>query len=98
MTCHIRYTPEAINNFCEIIGVTRSRNFQSYGLLEECCRKDLENRVNREMAVIRPLRVTLTNYPADKVETRTVLLFKHQQLLLFFHNNRIWFTKYAATI
>jgi len=67
-----RYTPEGINKFCEIVGVTRSRNIQDMGLLEECCRHDLEDRVNREMAVIHPLRVTLVNYPENKVEFRKV--------------------------
>jgi len=64
------YTPDAINRFCEIVGVTRSRNVQSMGLLEECCRQDLDERVDREMAVIHPLRVVLVNYPEDKVELR----------------------------
>jgi len=64
------YTPDALNRFCEIVGVTRSKNVQSMGLLEECCRNDLEDRVNREMCVIHPLRVTLVNYPENKVEMR----------------------------
>eukprot|EP01087_Luapelamoeba_hula_P007139 TRINITY_DN1734_c0_g1_i2.p1 TRINITY_DN1734_c0_g1~~TRINITY_DN1734_c0_g1_i2.p1 ORF type:complete len:788 (+),score=172.90 TRINITY_DN1734_c0_g1_i2:287-2365(+) len=66
------YTPEAINSFCEAIGVTRSSNFQEMSLLEEFVRQDLDDKVDREMAVFRPLRVELTNYPEDKVEAITV--------------------------
>ncbi len=66
------YTPEAINAFCERVGVTRTFNMQDYSLLEECLRQDLDNKVNRAMVVLRPLRVVLTNYPEDKVEMRSV--------------------------
>jgi glutaminyl-tRNA synthetase len=66
------YTPEAINAFCERVGVTRTFNMQDYELLEECCRQDLEVRADRAMVVINPLRVVLTNYPEDRVEERTM--------------------------
>eukprot|EP01117_Protostelium_nocturnum_P012305 TRINITY_DN452_c0_g2_i1.p1 TRINITY_DN452_c0_g2~~TRINITY_DN452_c0_g2_i1.p1 ORF type:complete len:791 (+),score=286.40 TRINITY_DN452_c0_g2_i1:539-2911(+) len=56
------YTPEAINDFCNRVGVTRNENFIEYGLLEQCLREDLDVRCNRVMAVLEPLKVTLTNY------------------------------------
>eukprot|EP01103_Thecamoeba_quadrilineata_P019927 TRINITY_DN8303_c0_g1_i1.p1 TRINITY_DN8303_c0_g1~~TRINITY_DN8303_c0_g1_i1.p1 ORF type:complete len:833 (-),score=227.45 TRINITY_DN8303_c0_g1_i1:32-2500(-) len=62
------FTADAINNFCERIGITRSNNFQEMSLLEECVRQDLDNKSLRAMVVLEPLKVTITNYPADKVE------------------------------
>ena len=62
------YTPEAIRNFCERIGVSKSNSVVDIALLEHCLREDLNRRAPRVMAVLHPLRVVITNYPEDKVE------------------------------
>jgi len=64
------YTPEAINNFCQLVGVTRGENYQSPVLLEHCILQDLENIAKRVLVVLDPIRVILTNFPNDKVEVR----------------------------
>ncbi|PUA26483.1 MAG: glutamine--tRNA ligase [Cellvibrio sp. 79] len=66
------FTPASLRNFCERIGVTRSDGVVDVGMLEFCVRDDLDKNAPRAMCVLRPLKVTLTNYPADKVETLTV--------------------------
>jgi len=65
------YTPAALRDFCERIGVTRSDGIVDVGVLEFCVRDDLDKNAPRAMCVLRPLKVTLTNYPADKVEQLT---------------------------
>jgi glutaminyl-tRNA synthetase len=62
------YTPEAIRNFCERIGVAKADSTVDIGLMEYCLREDLNRRAPRVMAVLRPLKVTLVNYPEGKVE------------------------------
>jgi len=62
------YTPEAIRNFCEIIGVSKVDSIVDLALLENCLREDLNKRVPRVMAVLRPLKVVITNYPDGQVE------------------------------
>jgi len=62
------FTPEAIRNFCDRIGVARANSVIDYALLEHCLREDLNRRAPRTMAVLRPLKVILTNYPEGKVE------------------------------
>ncbi|MES2673605.1 MAG: glutamine--tRNA ligase/YqeY domain fusion protein [Pseudomonadota bacterium] len=62
------YTPTALRDFCERIGVTRSDGIVDVGVLEFCVRDDLDKNAPRAMCVLQPLKVTLTNYPADKVE------------------------------
>jgi len=62
------YTPEAIRNFCERIGVAKRDSLVDIGLLEHCLREDLNKRAPRVMAVLRPLRVVIVNYPEDQVE------------------------------
>ncbi|MCI8909775.1 MAG: glutamine--tRNA ligase/YqeY domain fusion protein [Oscillibacter sp.] len=66
------YTPRSIRNFCERIGVAKSANIVEYGFLEHCLREDLNETAERVMAVIRPIKLTITNYPAGKTETVTV--------------------------
>ncbi|HTF95807.1 MAG TPA: glutamine--tRNA ligase/YqeY domain fusion protein [Cellvibrio sp.] len=66
------FTPSSLRNFCERIGVTRSDGVVDVGMLEFCVRDDLDKNAPRAMCVLRPLKVTLTNYPAEKVETLTV--------------------------
>jgi len=62
------YTPEGIRLFAARIGVDKANSRVSMELLEDAIRDDLNARAPRVMAVLRPLKVTITNYPADKVE------------------------------
>lgn len=62
------YTPEAIRDFCERIGVAKRDNTVDVALLEHCLREDLNKRAPRVMAVLRPLRLVIENYPEDRVE------------------------------
>jgi glutaminyl-tRNA synthetase len=62
------YTPEAIRDFCERIGVAKRGSMVDIGLLEHCLREDLNKRVPRVMAVLRPLKLIIDNYPEDQVE------------------------------
>ena len=66
------YTPRSIRNFCERIGVAKSANVVEYGFLEHCLREDLNATAERVMAVLRPVKLTITNYPEGKTETVTV--------------------------
>jgi glutaminyl-tRNA synthetase len=62
------YTPEAIRMFADRIGVARSESMSEMALLEDCLRDDLNKRAARVMAVLRPLRVIIDNYPEGSVE------------------------------
>jgi glutaminyl-tRNA synthetase len=62
------YTPEAIRNFCASIGVSKTNGILDLGLLEHFVREDLNKRAPRVMAVLRPLRVVIDNYPQGQVE------------------------------
>jgi glutaminyl-tRNA synthetase len=62
------YTPEAVRSFCERIGVARADSTVDIGLMEHCLREDLNRRAPRVMAVLRPLRVTIVNYPEGRTE------------------------------
>jgi glutaminyl-tRNA synthetase len=62
------YTPEALRNFCNAIGVSKTNGTIELALLEHFLREDLNKRVPRVMAVLRPLRVVIDNYPEDSVE------------------------------
>ena len=62
------YTPEAIRTFCERIGVAKRNSVVDLALLEHCLREDLNKRAQRVMAVLRPLRVVIDNYPEGQVE------------------------------
>jgi len=62
------YTPEAIRNFCDLIGVAKSNSIAEIGMLQYCVRQDLNKRAQRVMGVLNPLRVVITNYPEDQVE------------------------------
>jgi glutaminyl-tRNA synthetase len=62
------YTPEAIRSFCGTIGVTRYNGLTDMVVLENALRDDLNRRAPRRMAVLRPLKVVLTNYPDGQVE------------------------------
>jgi glutaminyl-tRNA synthetase len=67
------YTPEAIRNFCERIGVAKRENLIDVALLEHAVREDLNARAPRVMGVLRPLRVVIENYPPDRVESVDVV-------------------------
>ncbi len=62
------YTPEAVRQFCEKIGVGRRENIVDLALLEYCVREDLNRRAPRVMAVLRPLKVVIENYPEGQAE------------------------------
>jgi glutaminyl-tRNA synthetase len=62
------YTPEAIRTFCERIGVAKRNSVVDIAMLEHSLREDLNKRAPRVMAVLRPLRVVIENYPEDQVE------------------------------
>ncbi len=62
------YTPEAIRNFCREIGVSKSNSLVDEQMLEHFVREDLKLRVPRVMAVIRPLKVVITNYTEGQIE------------------------------
>ena len=63
------YTPRAIRNFCDRVGVTKSVNTIEYAFLEYCLREDLNETARRVMAVLRPVKLVITNYPAGQSET-----------------------------
>ncbi|MDH5767864.1 MAG: glutamine--tRNA ligase/YqeY domain fusion protein [Nitrospirota bacterium] len=62
------YTPESIRDFCDRIGVAKRESIVDIALLEHCLREDLNKSAPRVMAVLRPLRVVIDNYPEDRVE------------------------------
>ena len=62
------YTPEAMRNFCKAIGVSKTNGTIELGLLEHYVREDLNKRAPRLMAVLRPLKVVIDNYPEGQVE------------------------------
>ncbi|MCP4600164.1 MAG: glutamine--tRNA ligase/YqeY domain fusion protein [Proteobacteria bacterium] len=62
------YTPESIRDFCERIGVAKRDSMVDMALLEHCIREDLNKRAPRVLAVLRPLRVVIDNYPEGRVE------------------------------
>jgi len=62
------YTPESIRTFCDRIGVAKRDSVVDIALLEHCLREDLNKRTQRVMAVLRPLRVVIDNYPEDQTE------------------------------
>jgi len=63
------FTPEAIRDFCERIGVTKKDSWIEMAVLENCIREDLNERAPRAMAVLRPLRVVINNWNEGQTET-----------------------------
>ena len=63
------YTPESVRAFAERVGVAKRDNVIDLGLLEFCVREDLNKRAERRMAVLKPLKVVITNYPEGKTST-----------------------------
>ena len=66
------YTPESIRNFSERNGVAKMPSTVEFGFLEHCLREDLNEKATRVMAVLEPIKLTVTNYPEGKTETVTV--------------------------
>ena len=66
------YTPKSIRNFCERVGVAKSPNTIPYAFLEFCLREDLNETAQRVMAVLEPIKLTITNYPEGQSETVVV--------------------------
>ncbi|MPN49009.1 Glutamine--tRNA ligase [bioreactor metagenome] len=62
------YTPEAIRDFCDRIGIAKSNSTVEVALLEHCIREDLNAKAPRVMAVLRPVKLIIDNYPEDQVE------------------------------
>lgn len=62
------YTPEAVRDFCERIGVAKANSMVDSGLLEHCIREDLKQKVESRNVVENPIKVVITNYPADMQE------------------------------
>ncbi|MCD4825902.1 MAG: glutamine--tRNA ligase/YqeY domain fusion protein [Phycisphaerae bacterium] len=62
------YSPEAIRNFCKLIGVNKFNSTVDIALLEHCLREDLNKNSPRAMAVLNPLKVVIDNYPEDQVD------------------------------
>jgi glutaminyl-tRNA synthetase len=67
------FTPEAIRRFCDEIGVAKRENMIDVGLLEFCVREDLNKRARRAMAVLRPLKIVIENYPEGQTEEMEVV-------------------------
>ena len=62
------YTPESIRDFCSRTGIAKSDNLVDISLLEHCLRQDLNKKANRVMAVLKPLKLVIENYPDDQNE------------------------------
>jgi glutaminyl-tRNA synthetase len=62
------YTPESLRDFAERIGVAKADNLVEVALLEHCVREDLNRRADRRLAVLRPIRLVIENYPEGRVE------------------------------
>ncbi len=62
------YTPEAIKDFCDRIGVAKRNSMVDIALLEHCIREDLNAKATRVMAVLKPVKLVITNYPEGQVE------------------------------
>lgn len=71
------YTPASIRNFCQMLGVNRAGGLVDINMLNFALRQDLETNAKRAMAVLKPLKITLTNWPEGKVEMLS--LPNHQQ-------------------
>ena len=63
------YTPQSIRDFCERIGIGKTSNSIEYALLEHCLREDLNMNAPRAMAVLRPIKLVITNYPEGQSES-----------------------------
>ena len=73
------FTPESIRNFSDIIGVTKKDSTIEMGVLENCLRDDLNERAERRLAVLDPIKVTISNYPEDGEEWIKVKNHPHKE-------------------
>lgn len=71
------YTPESIRNFCASVGVSKANSTVDMAQLEFCIRDDLNHKAPRVMAVLKPLKVVIENYPDDKVEELDASYWPH---------------------
>jgi len=71
------FTPEALRDFCERIGVAKANSTVDVTLLEHCQREDLNPQVPRVLCVLRPLKVVIENYPEDQVEELDAPFYPH---------------------
>ena len=62
------YTPEAMRDFCERIGIAKADSLVEIGQLENCIREDLKEKVESRNVILEPLKVVITNYPEDQTE------------------------------
>lgn len=72
------YTPQAIRNFCERIGISKVESIVSHDFLEFCLREDLNDNALRGSAVLDPIKLIITNYPADQTEQVEVQNFPYK--------------------
>ncbi|KAA3648855.1 MAG: glutamine--tRNA ligase/YqeY domain fusion protein [Chloroflexi bacterium] len=72
-------TPEAIRNFCDVIGVAKTNSVIDYALFEHTIREDLDARSPRAMAVLKPLKLVIDNFPNDQVEEFEVDYYRHDK-------------------
>src|SRR5690606_129906 len=70
-------TPDAIRKFCELIGVSKANSSVEMSQFEFCLRDDLNTKAPRVMAVLRPLKVIIDNYPVDQVEMLDASYWPH---------------------
>lgn len=75
------YTAQAIRNFCEMIGISKSKSTVDISMFEYCIREDLKMKEKRMMAVLDPLKVVITNYPEGQVEWLEVQNNQENELL-----------------
>jgi glutaminyl-tRNA synthetase len=73
------YSPASIRNFCELIGVTKSASSIDVGMLEYAVRDDLNEQAPRAMCVLNPLKVSITNVPADHLEVMSLPVHPHRE-------------------
>jgi glutaminyl-tRNA synthetase len=71
------FTPEALRDFCERIGVAKANSTVDVTLLEHCQREDLNSQVPRVLCVLRPLKLVIENYPEDQVEELDAPFYPH---------------------
>jgi len=62
------FTPQSIRKFCDMIGVAKRASMVDFAMLEYCLREDLNQKAQRVMAVLEPLKVVITNYPENQTE------------------------------
>ena len=79
------YTPEGLRDFCERIGITKSEGLVDHRMLEFSVRKSLEETTARGMAVLRPLKVTITNFDDAVSKFNELKNEKHWQNLMVKH-------------